>query len=206
MVDTCISGARVLTPQGLLCARVLLKDGRIAALAPADAPAPDDYDYDEEYDEDVEDDGEEEAVDPNPFGSILSFLSRSRDAIGSRLHRKRADENEDYEDYDDEDEEDLEPADEEVDAPAPQIAPDTAEGASASAAEDAPADVDEMFDIPESSEPELRASDADEEEGDMLDEEDDEDTEEDDEEEDASESGLTRFLHLFIDRADDDDK
>ncbi len=40
MVDTCISGARVLTPQGLLCARVLLKDGRIAALAPADAPAP----------------------------------------------------------------------------------------------------------------------------------------------------------------------
>ena len=61
------------------------------AAEPADAP--DDYDYDEEYDEDVEDDGEEEAVDPNPFGSILSFLSRSRDAIGSRLHRKRADEN-----------------------------------------------------------------------------------------------------------------
>ena len=52
-----------------------------AAAEPADAPAPDDYDYDEEYDEDVEDDGEEEAVDPNPFGSILSFLSRSRNAI-----------------------------------------------------------------------------------------------------------------------------
>ena len=50
--------------------------------------------------------------------------------------------------------------------------------------------------------------DADEEEGDALDEEDDEDVAEDDEEEDedASESALTRFLHLFVDRDDDEDE
>lgn len=40
MFDTCISGARVLTPEGLCSLHVLLKDGRVAALAPADAPAP----------------------------------------------------------------------------------------------------------------------------------------------------------------------
>src|SRR5699024_8306521 len=53
----------------------------------------------------------------------------------------------------------------------------------------------------------MPAADGADEEGDMLDEEDDEAVEDDDaDEEEPAESGLTRFLHLFVDRADDDDE
>ena len=187
------------------------------AAADADVDAVDDYDYDydEEDEEGEEEDGEEEAVDPNPFGSILSFLSRSRDAIGNKLRRKHEDANEDYEDYDEEDEEDeedgLEPAGNDA---LSESDADTAQGDAHEAADaqdvpsDAPADVADLFDIPAADADAQGFLDADEEEGDALDEEDDEDVAEDDEEEDenASESALTRFLHLFVDRNDDEDE
>ncbi|HIS03834.1 MAG TPA: hypothetical protein IAA75_08060, partial [Candidatus Pullichristensenella avicola] len=102
----------------------------------------DDYDIVAE-DEDAVEDEDSEEVNPNPFGTILTFLSRSKDAIGSRLHRRR---DEDYEDYD----ADEESADEEEtsDAPAPE-APQAAQEDDAPAQEEA----DALFDLPEETPP-----------------------------------------------------
>ena len=209
--------------------------------APVDAPIPDDLDgavaeapapeavdgYDDDYDlyDEDEQDVEEEDVEeedgepanPNPFGSILSFLSRSRDAIGARLKRRGA--NEDYEEYDpDEDEEDEDDygVDDENDTSEAAPAADTQD---VQPAPDAPAadvsnpseDAADIFDVPEDDAPaaapvpQFRDDDDDGEDEDYLDEEDDEDLADDDEEDEPSEGALTRFLHLFVDRADEED-
>ena len=182
-------------------------DVETEAYAPQDGDAPDAYDLGDEYDEEagIGDDGSEAPADPNPFGSILSFISRSREAIGNHLRRKHG--NEAYEDYDEEDEEGV-GLDGDTDA-APEAEAPLAEGdapdAAGSAPQEAPVDNGVLFDIPEDDMPAAPVpSDEEAQEEALLDAEDDEDVEEDDGE-DAPDSALVRFLHLFIDRADDED-
>ena len=182
-------------------------DVETEAYAPQDGDAPDAYDLGDEYDEEagIGDDGSEAPADPNPFGSILSFISRSREAIGNHLRRKHG--NEAYEDYDEEDEEGV-GLDGDTDA-APEAEAPLAEGdapdAAGSAPQEAPVENGVLFDIPEDDMPAAPVpSDEEAQEEALLDAEDDEDVEEDDGE-DAPDSALVRFLHLFIDRADDED-